>query len=401
MLEKEKVITGGRIWNAAFVSIFIANGMMNLGQQMVNSLVAKYADFLGAPATLVGLLTGSFAATALGFKIFSGPMLDSFSRKKLLMAAMAVMVISYAGYGFSSTVPMLFTFRLIEGAARAFTATGCLAIASDARPADKFGSGIGVFSLAQAACQAIGPTVGLTLYRYIGYQTTFWIGAACLVCGVIAAGRMQMPENRARKQFRIRLSSIAAKEAAMPAILLFMLSGTFFTINSFLAIYGTDMGIVNIGFFFTVYAGVLVFSRPLIGKMSDQYGLVKVTIPALICFALSFFLISIADSLFMFLVAAFVSAFGFGAAQPAIQTLCMKCVPSDRRGAASSTAFIGNDLGNMAGPVLAGYIVECAGYRVMWRAMILPIAAAFVLLLCFSRKITEVEADFKKREQQG
>ena len=184
----------------------------------------------------------------------------------------------------------------------------------------------------------------------------------------------------------------------MPAILLFLLSGTFFTINSFLAIYGTDMGVVNIGFFFTVYAGVLVFSRPLIGKMSDKYGLVKVTIPALFCFALSFFLSSIADDLFMFLLAAFVSAFGFGAAQPAIQTLCMKCVPSDRRGAASSTAFIGNDLGNMAGPVLAGYIVECAGYRVMWRAMILPIIAAFILLICFGRKITKVEEDFKKRE---
>ena len=55
----------------------------------------------------------------------------------------------------------------------------------------------------------------------------------------------------------------------------------------------------------------------------------------------------------------------------------------------------------MAGPVLAGYIVECAGYRVMWRVMILPIAAAFVLLICFSGKITKAEADFKKREQQG
>ena len=49
-MEKEN----NKIWNAAFISIFVANALMNLGQQMVNSLVAKYADYLGAAATLVG-----------------------------------------------------------------------------------------------------------------------------------------------------------------------------------------------------------------------------------------------------------------------------------------------------------------------------------------------------------
>ena len=67
-MEKEN----NKIWNAAFISIFVANALMNLGQQMVNSLVAKYADYLGAAATLVGFLSGLFAATALIFKIFSG-----------------------------------------------------------------------------------------------------------------------------------------------------------------------------------------------------------------------------------------------------------------------------------------------------------------------------------------
>ena len=52
----------------------------------------------------------------------------------------------------------------------------------------------------------------------------------------------------------------------------------------------------------------MLISRPVIGKLSDKYGLVKVVIPALICFALSFYIISIAENLFMFLVAAFVSA---------------------------------------------------------------------------------------------
>jgi len=38
---------------------------MNLGQQMSNSLLAKYADFIGAPATQIGMLMSMFAVTAL------------------------------------------------------------------------------------------------------------------------------------------------------------------------------------------------------------------------------------------------------------------------------------------------------------------------------------------------
>ncbi len=387
-----------RIWNNAFASVFIANALMNLGQQMVNSLVAKYADYLGAAATLVGFLSGLFAATALIFKVFSGPAIDSFSRKKILMVAMGVMVVSYIGYGVSVSVPMLMAFRLIEGAARAFTATCCLAIASDTLSKDKFGSGIGIFSLAQAACQAIGPTVGLTLYRYIGYNMTFIIGAVCVVLGIVATSKIKIEGKKEVKKFRISISSIAAIEAMIPALLLFILSGTFFTINSFLAIYGTNMGVIDIGLFFTVYAGTMLISRPVVGRLSDKYGLVKVTIPALAFFAISFYLISISTNLPMFLIAAFVAAFGYGAAQPAIQTLCMKSVPSERRGAGSNTAYIGNDLGNLVGPVVAGMIVESVGYRPMWRIMIIPMVVALVITLIFKNRISTIEDNFKRNE---
>ncbi|MCD7956702.1 MAG: MFS transporter [Lachnospiraceae bacterium] len=394
--NKSEGAASGKIWNAAFISIFIANAMMNLGQQMVNTLIAKYADYLGAAATAVGLLAGLFSATALFFKLFSGPAMDSFSRKKLLMGAMALMAFCYIGFGISSSMPMLMFFRLLEGTARAFTATGCLAIASDTLPAEKFGSGIGIFSLAQGACQAIGPTIGLTIYRYIGYNNTFFLAAFCVALGVIATGLAKI-EEKEHKQFKITLSGVAAIEAIIPAILLFLFVGTYFTVSSFIAIYGTDMGVVNIGLYFTVYACVMLVSRPIVGKLSDKFGVVKVMIPAAICFALSLFLISIATSLPMFLVAAAIAAFGYGTALPTLQALAMKCVPSARRGAASNMAYIGQDLGNLAGPVAAGFVVEALGYRLMWKFMMLPMAAVLVLLLVWNGKIRTIESDFQAR----
>ena len=398
MKGDQTVIT--KIWNAAFISIVIANAMMNLGQQMVNSLVSKYADYLGAPSPVIGMLTGAFAATALVLKIISGPAIDSFDRKKILLASMVLMAISYVGFGLSRNILMLYICCLMEGAARAFTATVCLAIAADTLPRDRFGAGIGVYSLAQTACMAIGPTISLTLYRIIGYNNTFFLGAILVSIGVLTTVQLKV-HSQGKSKFKVTLSRIFAKEALIPAILNFVLSGTFLAINSFLAIYAINMGVVNIGFFFTVYAGTMLISRPLVGRMTDRYGLVRIMIPAIFAFALAFYLISIANSLWMFLLAAFVSAFGYGAASPAIQTLCMKCVPDNRRGAASSSYFVSSDLGNLIGPVMAGVVVSWVGYQRMWQVMIVPIFLALVYLLVCSGKINAIERNFSRKHYEG
>lgn len=385
-----------KIWNPVYTRVFCTNALLFLGMQMVNTLVAKYADYLGATATIVGTVSSLFALTALLFKVVSGPAIDSFSRKNILVAAIAVITVSFFGFSISGNIRMLFAFRLLQGCGQAFTATCCLALAADSLPAEKFGTGIGTFTLAQAACQAIGPTVGLTLARYIGYKPTFAVAACCTMCGIITALTIKAAPREA-KAFKISLKNIAAKEAALPAVLLFFLQMTFGNINSFLVIFANDRGVLNIGLFFTVYAITMLFAPVTIGRLADRLGITKAILPAMCLFAASFIIISVSRSLPMFLLAAVAAAFGYGAAQPAVQTLCMKCVPEARRGAASSTSYIGQDLGNLAGPIIAGMIAERAGYVMMWRAMVIPIAISVVLVILFKKKIRSVEEDFKRR----
>jgi MFS family permease len=101
-------------------------------------------------------------------------------------------------------------------------------------------------------------------------------------------------------------------------------------------------------------------------------------------------MISISDNIWLFLSAAFINAFGYGGCQPAIQAVCLKSVPGERRGAASCTSYIGSDIGNLVGPVVAGFLISSlgatdmiAGYRYMWLIMIIPIALAAALsILC-------------------
>ena len=379
-----------RIFNRTFVSLLLVNMALNMGQYMSNTLISKYAKFLGGTPEVIGTVSSIFAVTALVFKLVSAPAIDSFNRKYILIGSMSVLGIAFTGFALSYSISALIVSRLIQGASMAFTTTCCLALASDALPQDKLGSGLGIFSLAQAACQAIGPSVGLTLVDIFDYNFAFAISA---VLTFLSAGVTFLihTEHTPGRHFKISRSSIIAKEAVTPAILMFFLAMTFSTIGSFLVVYAEEYHIKNIGYYFTVYALTLLVTRPLVGRLSDKLGTVKVILPAMLFFAFSFIIISYSRTLPMFLLAAFVSAFGYGACQPAMQALCMRCVPPERRGAASCTGYIGTDCGMLAGPVISGIIASSAGYPSMWRFMILPILFAAFFAFLFRYKIAHKE----------
>ena len=104
-----------------------------------------------------------------------------------------------------------------------------------------------------------------------------------------------------------------------------------------------------------------------------------------------------AATLPVFLIAAVFSAFGYGAAGPMIQAYCIKSVPPDKRGVGSSAYYIGLDVGNLAGPVIAGNVAEAVGYQLMWDVMIIPIALAFAFVILFKKRIDAAD----RRPEEG
>lgn len=381
-----------RIWNNRFLCVFLANALMYLGQYMVQTLVTKYASTLGATQAVLGIVASAFALTALIFKFFSGPAIDAFERKYVIFTFMLVLSAAFLGYSFATSVKMVIGIRLLQGCAQAFTATGYLAMATDALPRDKIGSGLGVFTLAQSICMAISPTIGLAIANRFGFPTTFVVASAMVFIAALFSLRIK-PSGLPRRKFQIRPGSIIAREALLPCAFLVLIYTSACLVNSYLVIYATETcGVASIGAYFVVNTCVMFVTRPLVGRLTDKYGFTKIFVPALICFALAYFIISFSNSLWMFLLAAVISAFGNGVCHPLVNALCMKSVPKERRGAGSSTSYVGVDIGNLIGPSLAAMIVTKMGYNAMWRVMTVPIFIAMALALVLSRRIAAVEA---------
>lgn len=384
------------IWNPEFTSIFIINVIINMGQFMMNTLVPKYAEHLGATAAMVGMVSGMFAITSLSIRPVVGPATSYFRKNRLLAVTVGILIAAFICYGFADSIPIVIIGRLLHGVGMGFLAPITLALASNVLPDERMASGIGIFSLGQAFATAVGPTIGLALENAVGYNTTFFFGAVLMGVALVLSLQLKTEAPNRTQRFKVSLSNMIAPEVIIPAIIMFFLGGAYSCINSFVVIYGGVCGVDGIGLFFTAYAVFVLFSRPFSGKIADKYGVDKVVIPGMLIFALSFFIISFARSLPMFILAGAVSAFGYGICQPAIQTLCMTLVSKDRRGLAGNTNYIGVDIGYLTAPVLGGAIVtflqqhggtQLQGYAAMYRIMTIPVFIALIIFLACRKKL--------------
>ena len=392
------------IWNPMFLSIFFANMALNMGQQMSNSLLALYAKSLGSPADQIGQLMSMFAVTALIFRFVSGPAINAFNRRRLVGMAMSFMAVAYLGFSFApkiapivglEAITVLKCFRLLQGIGNAFGSACCLTIVSDTLPKDKFTTGMGYYSVAQVIAQAISPTIGVFLRDIIGYNNAY-IVIFCVMCGAIFTSTRVKLAPRKTIPFNLKPGNMIAREAVIPSVITFLVSVGFTSINAFMLVYAEERGITGGSLFFTVYAVTLLATRPIIGRLTERFGFVRIAIPSVFLTAVSLILIGLSSNLFMLLMAAFINAFGYGAVQPMLQSLCMKSVPSERRGSAAVTNHIGMDVATIIGPSACGIVADLFGYTpTMWTVMTIPVFLGILAIFVLRRPIRHIEQNFR------
>ena len=139
--------------------------------------------------------------------------------------------------------------------------------------------------------------------------------------------------------------------------------------TTYLDILATEQGTPNIALFFTAYAVALVFTKSLSSKLQDTKGLYFVMIPAVVFAALGTFVVGIAFSLEMMMLAAVCRAFGQGAGTPCILAYTMCTLDASWDGVAVSAIMIGQNLGNALAPIGGSFLVESFGYEGMFCGM--------------------------------
>lgn len=382
-------------WTGQFCILLIVNFASTMAGMSTNPLVASYAVSLGADLTVASTIAGIMSITSMIVCPAAGVLADRVNRKKLLLFTMTVYAICLLAHSFVHTIPMFILIRGLTGVFFSINNVLTIAYASSFIPGTRMGEGLSFLGLIAPLAQASGPAMGLALRDTVGYWGSFSAAACFGMAGMIGIAVLPDPEVKQKTEEKtFRLKNIFAIEFVSFMLITALFSAGNGLVTTYLDLVAQERTILNISLFFTVYSVAMVILKPFVGRLLDTRGILFIMIPAVLITASGMFLIGIASSLSLMLIAAFFKAAGQGAGGPSIQAYVVKRIEPARVGVAISTIQIGTNLGNAVAPIVGSFFVKSYGYTSMFCGFGVFVAIAGLLLLTppFSRIIYQKQS---------
>lgn len=367
------------LWTRDFTMIIIVNAFLFTGFQMLPTALPPYLKFLGAPDQALGLLSGISMVAALIMRPLSGLLLDSIGRRVVFLTGLLILVFSTTAFYFFPVVWIILAVRFVHGVGWGIASTACSTVAADYIPKVRFGEGMGYFGLAASFGMAVAPALALSMPAGPMIWTSTGFSMAALLIALLL--RYKRVENKPKIP-GIRVS-IYERAAVLPSVVMLFSTVAFGAVVTFVALYARERGIEqNVGLFFTVYASVMLISRPSIGKLIDRKGSGVVIIPSLLFSSLAMLLLWKAETFHLLLLSGGVYGLGQGMMFSGAQAMAVLNSPRHRIGAANATFFTGFDLGLGCGAMFSGYLASMLGYADMFLIFtVFPVIGIIVYLL--------------------
>ena len=367
------------LWTKEFLLICLTNFLLFSGFFVLLPTLPLYVESLGGGSVAVGMVGAVFAISSVMIRPIAGRLLDQGNRKRIFMLGIIISMVAIFSHQWAGLLVTLLLLRLIHGVGFGIATTSGGTIATDLIPPKRLGEGMGFFGLTNAAATAVAPAIGLLVLFNTSFNTLFLMAFALTALSLFASYHIKTPDfEKANETKEYKYFEPAA---FLPSLVLVFVIMPFGAVVSFITLYSIERGIENIGFFFTIYALTLLFSRPVSGILADRYGYHKVLVPGILGMAVGMYIISIATSPFLFVIAAVVFGLGIGFVMPSLQSLAVKNVLPNRRGAANSTFFSSFDIGVGLGSLVWGIIAHYFGYSLMYLMTIIPAIIGLAIFL--------------------
>ncbi|UPT73763.1 MAG: MFS transporter [Elusimicrobiota bacterium] len=173
---------------------------------MVMPMGPDFASALGIPMSHLGIVAGSYTASATVVGVLGSVWLDRFERRSALVWSVAGLGISTMTGALAVGTWSLVAARVLAGAFGGIAATLCFSVVADITPEERRGRGTAVVASGFSLSSIVGVPAGLWLAQHGGWRAPFWVvGAAALL--LAAAARALLPRLRAH---------LDAKEKAAP-----------------------------------------------------------------------------------------------------------------------------------------------------------------------------------------
>jgi len=417
-----------RLWTKHFITLTLASFLLFLNLQMLLASFSMHIKGnLNGGDMQVSLATSAFAITAIIARLMTGNWIKRWSKDIVLTMGLIVAAVSTVLSALPESVAPLLVMRAIYGFGFGVGSTLIPTLVTQIIPPKRMGEGVGYFGLSTSLAMSIGPATGMSIMKASGFTTLATIGAGAVVCMfpmLFIAGvyklrsnkvnsRTELVEGRINKQSEETIldksdsqqvvhtdAQQQEKKSSMrdimifpiyfPAILNVLLSVTYSGILSFIAVYGEQLNLSQVGLFFLFNALTILMVRPIAGKIFDRKGPNIVLIPAAFFVIISMIVLSYTTSMSILIVSALLYGVGFGSIQPTLQAWMLRSASKEDYGTVNGLFYNATDLGVSLGAIILGIIVTFTSYEMMYRlssiCMIIFVVGVFIYAMKRNKK---------------
>lgn len=365
-----------RLWNSNYIKVWVANFMIFFSFMIVMPLLPLYlSEIFMANKHVIGLVLSGYTITALLIRPLSGYLVDSFSRKKILLISYFLFFIFFAGYIVATSLLLFTVIRTIHGAPMGTVTVANSTVAIDVLPSTRRAEGIGYYGLSNNLATAIAPTVGLLMYQYFhSYDIVFIIALLTSGIGLYINSTVKLKERIIQtKKCHLSLDRFILLKGWSIGITLACLAFSYGIISTYLAIYGKEELHMTsgTGIFFAILCFGLMTSR-IIGARTLRRNMIVLNGSLGIIISLfGYFIFAAFHNYWGYYGSALIIGLGNGHMFPAMQNMFISLAASSQRGTANSTLLTSWDIGIGLGVLFGGSFVEWFGYTsAFWLAWV-------------------------------
>lgn len=359
------------------------------GTMFINPLINGYAKSLGASSAFAGLIVGIMSIAAMFLRPIAGNLTDHFSKYRLSLIGGILIFIGILGYILTPASQWLLLFRLINGTGYVLCTVCMTTWLAFLVPREHVGEAMGFYGLMNALAMAVAPAISINLYQKIGYRHSIYLAATSALLMIVAiqfVGDHALPKKDASKKkkgFKIIQGNVLPV-----AILTTLFALPYFTTQADIVTYVEQRHLtVAVGSYFLIYAVILLIIRIGLKTYFD-------TVRFGIWFGISTFATAAYILLLTFMqnnwemaLAAAGMAVGYGVIYSVLQSTALLLAPISEQGLASSTFYLGLDIGMSLGPILSGIVDSLLPIEWFYPVELIIIPLAILVYFVYHKRL--------------
>ena len=383
----ETLVQKEKLWNRNYCKAMVGNFMLFFSFYILTPLLPIYLDAqFKADKDVMGLVLSGYVVAALIVRPFSGFIVDTFDRKKVLSLCFFVFFILFSGYIGAGTILMFAIVRTLHGLPFGAVTVANSTMAIDVLPSSRRNEGVGFYGLSNNLAMAFAPSVGIWIYDVTdNFELLFWIALVTALIGFLTVSSIKVKKREPVKEKKpISLDRFFLTRAWLMAVNICCFGTCWGIMSNYVAIYGQEvLGITGgTGLFFMILSFGLFASRIQGSKALAKGKILENAAVGVLLSLGGFTLFAAVEQGWAYYLSAAMIGLGNGHMYPAFLNMFIKMARKDQRGTANSSILTSWDVGMGLGIVAGGFLLEYISYSAaFWGAAVMQAVGTLIFYL--------------------